>query len=37
VDVRAHEYSILAGALGAAIWGAFRRRRLAAKGFVRTA
>jgi benzoyl-CoA reductase subunit D len=37
VDVRAHESSILAGALGAAIWGAFRARKLAAKGFVRTA
>ncbi len=28
VDVRAHEHSILAGALGAALWGAFRARRL---------
>ena len=28
VDVRAHPDSILAGALGAALWGAFRARRL---------
>jgi benzoyl-CoA reductase subunit D len=28
VDVRAHEHSMLAGALGAALWGAFRARRL---------
>jgi benzoyl-CoA reductase subunit D len=28
VDVRAHPQSILAGALGAALWGAFRARRL---------
>jgi benzoyl-CoA reductase subunit D len=28
VDIRAHEQSILAGALGAALWGAFRARRL---------
>jgi len=27
--IRAHEHSILAGALGAALWGAFRARRLA--------
>jgi benzoyl-CoA reductase subunit D len=32
LDVRAHERSVLAGALGAAIWGAFRARRLRAKG-----
>jgi benzoyl-CoA reductase subunit D len=32
VVVRAHENSVLAGALGAAIWGAFRARKLAAKG-----
>jgi benzoyl-CoA reductase subunit D len=30
VDVRAHPRSILAGALGAALWGAFRARRLRA-------
>ncbi len=28
VDIRAHDQSILAGALGAALWGAFRARRL---------
>jgi benzoyl-CoA reductase subunit D len=28
VDVRAHERSVLAGALGAAIWGAYRTRKL---------
>ena len=28
VDIRSHENSILAGALGAALWGAFRARRL---------
>jgi benzoyl-CoA reductase subunit D len=27
--IRAHAHSILAGALGAALWGAFRARRLA--------
>ena len=31
-DVRAHPQSMLAGALGAAIWGAFRARRLRALG-----
>lgn len=30
--VHAHEQSVLAGALGAAIWGAFRARKLAARG-----
>lgn len=30
--IRMHEDSVLAGALGAAIWGAFRARRLAAQG-----
>ncbi|HUF47721.1 MAG TPA: benzoyl-CoA reductase subunit D [Vicinamibacterales bacterium] len=30
VDVRAHGQSILAGALGAALWGAYRARRLRA-------
>jgi benzoyl-CoA reductase subunit D len=28
VDVRAHPQSILAGALGAALWGAFRARKI---------
>ena len=32
VTIRAHEDSVLAGALGAALWGAFRVRRLAGKG-----
>jgi benzoyl-CoA reductase subunit D len=32
VDVRAHERSVLAGALGAAIWGAYRARKLLEKG-----
>jgi benzoyl-CoA reductase subunit D len=31
VDVRAHEHSVLAGAIGAAVWGGFRARRLAAQ------
>lgn len=33
VDVRAHEQSVLAGALGAALWGAFRARKLSQKGW----
>src|SRR3990172_11378229 len=32
VDVRAHERSVLAGTLGAAIWGAYRTRKLREKG-----
>ncbi|GMR24008.1 MAG: acyl-CoA dehydratase activase [Acidobacteriota bacterium] len=32
VDIRAHEQSVLAGAMGAAIWGAFRFRKLSDKG-----
>jgi len=32
VEVRAHEQSVLAGALGAAIWGAYRARKLLEKG-----
>jgi len=32
VDVRSHPQSMLAGAIGAALWGAFRARRLAARG-----
>ena len=31
-DIRSHEQSILAGAIGAGIWGAYRARRLAARG-----
>jgi len=37
VDVRAHERSVLAGALGAAIWGAYRTRKLREKGVSLTA
>jgi benzoyl-CoA reductase subunit D len=32
IEVRAHPQSVLAGALGAALWGAFRARRLAQRG-----
>jgi benzoyl-CoA reductase subunit D len=32
LEVRGHKDSILAGALGAALWGAFRARKLAQKG-----
>jgi benzoyl-CoA reductase subunit D len=32
LDIRTHEHSALAGAIGAAIWGAFRSRKLAQKG-----
>jgi benzoyl-CoA reductase subunit D len=32
VEIRSHPDSVLAGALGAALWGAFRARRLAAAG-----
>jgi benzoyl-CoA reductase subunit D len=32
LEVRSHPQSILAGALGAALWGAFRARRLASRG-----
>ncbi len=32
VDIRAHDDSVLAGALGAALWGAFRFRKLSEKG-----
>jgi len=33
LEIRGHEQSILAGALGAAIWGAFRARKLSRRGF----
>ena len=33
LEIRGHEKSILAGALGAAIWGAFRARKLSRRGF----
>ena len=32
LDIRCHEQSVLAGALGAALWGAFRARRLTQRG-----
>jgi len=32
IDIRAHQDSILAGAMGAALWGAFRARKLEQKG-----
>ncbi len=32
VEIRTHEDSVLAGAVGAALWGAFRARKLAASG-----
>jgi len=32
LTIRGHEKSVLAGALGAALWGAFRARRLSQKG-----
>ena len=37
VEIRAHELSALAGALGAALWGDFRARRLATIVVVRSA
>jgi benzoyl-CoA reductase subunit D len=33
LEIRAHPQSVAAGAIGAAIWGAFRARKLARKGF----
>jgi benzoyl-CoA reductase subunit D len=32
LEIRSHEHSVLAGALGAALWGAFRARKLTSKG-----
>ncbi len=32
LEMRSHPQSVLAGAIGAALWGAFRARRLAARG-----
>jgi benzoyl-CoA reductase subunit D len=32
LELRSHEDSVLAGAIGAALWGAFRYRKLASKG-----
>jgi benzoyl-CoA reductase subunit D len=37
IDIRAHESSALAGALGAALWGAFRARKLSSKGLTLSA
>ena len=34
LEIRVHEQSVLAGALGAALWGAFRARKLRARGLV---
>jgi len=36
LEIRAHAHSVSAGAIGAAIWGAFRARKLARKGFALT-
>jgi benzoyl-CoA reductase subunit D len=33
LDIRRHDDSVLAGALGAALWGAFRARKLAERGW----
>jgi benzoyl-CoA reductase subunit D len=33
IDIRAHALSVHAGSLGAALWGGFRARKLAEKGF----
>jgi benzoyl-CoA reductase subunit D len=32
LEIRAHPDSVFAGALGAALWGAFRARKLAERG-----
>ncbi len=32
LEIRSHEHSMLAGAIGAALWGGYRARKLAAKG-----
>ena len=32
LEIRAHQHSVLAGSLGAALWGAFRARKLQRKG-----
>lgn len=36
-DLRVHEHSVYAGAIGAAIWGLFRHEKLAARGGLATA
>jgi benzoyl-CoA reductase subunit D len=36
IDLRAHPQSVLAGAIGAGLWGAFRARKLAKKGLALT-
>jgi len=33
IEIRSHEHSVLAGAIGAALWGGFRARKLTKKGF----
>jgi len=33
LEIRAHARSVSAGAIGGAIWGAFRARKLARRGF----
>jgi benzoyl-CoA reductase subunit D len=37
LDLRSHPDSVLAGAIGAALWGAFRARKLAKKGLALSA
>jgi benzoyl-CoA reductase subunit D len=32
IEIRSHEHSVLAGAIGAGLWGAFRARKLAREG-----
>jgi benzoyl-CoA reductase subunit D len=32
LEIRSHPDSVYAGAMGAALWGAFRARKLAARG-----
>jgi len=36
IEIHAHERSVLAGAIGAALWGAFRHRKLASRGLALT-
>ncbi len=36
LDIRAHQHSVMAGAIGAALWGAFRARKLMRKGLAFT-
>ncbi|MFV1959477.1 MAG: BadF/BadG/BcrA/BcrD ATPase family protein, partial [Planctomycetota bacterium] len=32
IEIRSHEHSVLAGAIGAALWGGFRARKLRSAG-----